>query len=222
MILVTHGEDVEPATAALASAADSLTPRPSEVLIVQDGPGPDLAPAVEAAWPGLPCRVSASERPLGFCATTGRAWRESAADGPAFVYWLEHDFLHERPVNLLHLAWVLLSHPEVAQMSLMRQPVNPQEVKAGGIVKASPGGFVSRRTGSARGGRHSWKEQGIYWTTNPCLFRLDIVEQAEWPTEDGCEGRLTIALREQGYSFGVWGSGEEWVRHVGVRSGFGY
>jgi hypothetical protein len=29
-------------------------------------------------------------------------------------------------------------------------------------------------------------------------------------------------LRELGFDFAVWGSGEPWVEHVGVRTGFGY
>ncbi len=98
------------------------------------------------------------EGPHGYCSACEVGWEIAAESGVDFVYWLEYDFLHERPVNLLHLAWVLLKHTAVAQMSLMRQPVNEQEVKAGGIVKASPDGFVSRRTDSARGGRHSWHE----------------------------------------------------------------
>ncbi len=218
LIVLTHGGDSHTPILrnTLGSFEEMVTPQPAEKWLVEDGE--------PKTWefPGFKRVSTGVKGPHGYCSACEVGWEIAAVPGVDFVYWLEYDFLHERPVNLLHLAWVLLKHTEVAQMSLMRQPVNEQEVKAGGIVKASPDEFVSRRTDSARGGRHSWLEQGKYWTTNPALFRRQIADRVEWPLEDGCEGRVTVALRHQGYSFGIWGSGEEWVRHVGVRSGFGY
>ncbi len=218
LIVLTHGGDAQTPMLrdTLGSFEELVTPQPSEKWLIEDGD--------RKGWefPGFKRVSTGEEGPHGYCAACEVGWEIAAEPGVDFVYWLEYDFLHERPVNLMLLAWVLLKHSEVAQMSLMRQEWNEVEVTAGGVVKASPDRFIPKRTDGARGGRHSWLEQGIYWTTNPSLFRRGVAEEVEWPTEERCEGRMTIALRRRGYSFGVWGSGESWVRHVGERTGHGY
>ena len=64
------------------------------------------------------------------------------------------------------------------------------------------------------------------FTTNPSLMRRQFMAENPWPAEydQRCEGLFGIDLRERGYSFGAWGSGEPWVRHLGRRdrSGWGY
>lgn len=150
---------------------------------------------------------------VGFCRSCQHCWAKAAAGDHEFVFWLEHDFRFVKPVDLDQMAAILDANPQLAQMALMRQPVNEAERSAGGVVLSRPGQF------QARGG---WMEQQAYFTTNPSLFRRDFAERHPWPQEEQCEGRFGIHLLGLGYTFGMMGAGEPWTDHVGIRSGFGY
>lgn len=219
LIVITHGADetTNMLLDTLAWFEEMVTPRPAERILIEDGPRKQ-----DMEWRGSRFW---SDRPLGFCVSAARAWECAAAPGVEWVYWLEHDFKHTRPVHLPDLAEALTLGGKVAQMSLMRQAVNPQEIRAGGVVEVEPDAFVPKLVVSKRveRARLEWLEHGRYWTTNPSLFRREIAVENEWPSvKQECEGHHTIRLREQGYSFGIWGDGTPWVEHVGERSGFGY
>jgi hypothetical protein len=215
LVLLTHGASLEPATATLASAADQLDPAPAEVLVVRDGPGPSLRDVVRACWPGV-ALFEREGRRSGFCATTRRAWRLSAEPGPSWVYWLEHDFLHLRPVALEQLAEAMRRWPRIAQVSLPRGPANEAECAAGGYRELYPDSY--------RPGPGHWIETERNWTTNPHLRRRDLAAAYDWPAEPRCEGLFGFRLRAErpGTTFAIWGAGEQWVEHVGERSGYGY
>jgi hypothetical protein len=123
-------------------------------------------------------------------------------------------------------------------MALIRDVANADEAKAGGLVASRPGEFEQRYL-SPEGfsyPRHAepvqglgaipWLEQRSYFTTNPSLMRRAFMAEQPFLDDGGpyCEGRYGIRLRDLGYTFGAWGSGEEWVAHMGVRdaSGTGY
>lgn len=216
LIVVTHGgeETREMLGDTLASFAEMVTPSPAERVLIEDGPPKQMR------WRGA--RL-ASSRPLGFCKTAEMAWMTAATAGVSWNFWLEHDFRFARPVDLEEMAEVLALNPEVAQMSLMRQPVNLLEIERGGVVGIEPDAFVPRISSTEKRNRNVWLEHGRYWTTNPSLFHQSIPAEVPWPEVGSeCEGHLTIALRQAGYSFGIWGEGEPWVEHVGERTGFGY
>lgn len=217
LIVVTHGgdENTPMLRDTLASFMEMVTPKPAERILIEDGP----RKAEMEDWRGA--RLW-SGNPQGFCKTAEMAWMAAAGGDVPWTFWLEHDFMFTRPVYLEHMAEVLAQHPEVAQMSLLRQAVNPAEVKAGGVVEVEPDAFVPKITPTERG-RGVWLEHGRYWTTNPSLFARQIPLENPWPEEERqCEGHHSISLRSAGYSFGIWGQGEPWVEHVGERSGFGY
>lgn len=224
LIVLTHGDDPACAEVTLDSFGEMVTPAPSELVIVRDGPGHSYVPGwAPNQWIG----VQASEEPVGFCAATRYAWtRAAAAPDADYVFWLEHDFEFIRPVNLAELAAVLSSEPTVAQMALMRDAVNQTEKAAGGLYESRPGQYTSRAyyaSGPDPGRGHPWLEHRAYLTTNPSLMRRSFMQHNPWPDHPAeCEGRFGIDLVERGYSFGVWGHGEPWVRHIGERTGFGY
>lgn len=218
LIVLTHG-DSEPLTATLASFVEHVSPLPADAFMHIDGPTPTSVAYHVArnlsAWEWI---LSEDQQPVGFCGSCAECWEEAGHGDHDYAFWLEHDFTFVRPVDLRELALTLDANPQLAQMALMRQPVNEQEVEAGGVVASRPGQF-SERVGDY--GR--WLEQRSYWTTNPSLFNANMARGAHrWPEGDRCEGRFGIYLREQGFTFGMWGNGEPWVEHVGARSGFGY
>ena len=98
------------------------------------------------------------------------------------------------------MARVLASEPYLAQMALRRQPWNAEERAAGGIVEQHPEDFYDRWTG-----QHEWLEHRRFFTTNPCLYRRQLLEHG-WPEGTESEGHFSIQLRDLGYSFGYWGA----------------
>jgi hypothetical protein len=200
--------------ATLESFREHVTPAPTDEVLVEDG-----QPATDAAlWMGM--RVCTG-KPQGFCGATAVAWeaaRSNRGETVDYVFHLEEDFTFTRSVNLDAIAHVLSLDWRIAQMALMRQPVNPTEVAAGGLVESRPHTFTPRWDEQG----NQWLEHNAYWTTNPSLIPVSIPRSFEWPLVPECEGRFTQLLRDGGYRFGVWGTGETWVRHTGERRGFGY
>jgi hypothetical protein len=139
---------------------------------------------------------------------------------PDWVFWLEDDFVFTRTVPLVDLGFVLERQMQLAQMSLLRQPVSEAEVAAGGLLNIDPERFERRGSGTS-----TWIEHRAYWTTNPSLFRRSFVAEAPaWPVVDRCEGVFRFDLLEQreGTTFGIWGDGSPWVAHDAERVGAGY
>jgi len=157
----------------------------------------------------------------GFGGAIRNAWRYLAAAGERFVFHLEDDFTFRHPVDLVHLAEVLDENTYLAQLAFRRQPWNPQEAAAGGIVEQHPDDFVQI---SDRAG-HVWLEHRRFFTTNPSLYRRSLCHRP-WPEGANTEGRFTHDLLiDPAIRFGYWGSRDsgEWVEHIGhERVGTGY
>lgn len=237
LVVLTHGENHRLVWGSVAAFARHVKPAPDEAVLYVDGGSP------WKAWDVIrhsPWRWThdQSEAQQGFCRATAAAWRlatDPRGEPPEYVFWLEHDFLIERDVDLRELAFVVDEH-RLAQMALMREAVNAAEKAAGGLYESRPGEYAKQHAWFDRfrgdPGQLStphemyerpWLEHSSYFTTNPSLMRRDFMVAHPWPGgEPECEGRYGITLREAGYRFGVWGEGEPWCRHVGVRSGFGY
>ncbi len=162
----------------------------------------------------LPWRVIRSPESLGFCRATQELWTLASEPGPDYVFWIEDDILLRRPVLIEAMADVLAVHPKIAQMGLMRQPVNDREIAAGGVFE------LYREHYKEQSG---WLESTTNFSTGCFLARRQFMVDHPWPDyDDSCEGRFSIDLLHRGFKFGVWGSGEPWVKHVGIRSGWGY
>ena len=227
LVLITHGD--APALDRVVEAFEqNVTPAPAERLAIIDGSGSRLPVGV---W-----NVSPSLEQRGFCEATRAGWTAGAESSFDYVFWLENDFLITRTVDLALLAAVLDANSQLAQMQLMRNAVNEQERAAGGLYESRPGQYESRvwrepfvRPASYAvgvpipGREHHWLRHRAYLTTNPCLMRRDFMAENPWPDyPEQCEGRFGIDLVAAGFSFGVWGDGQPWCEHVGIRDGFGY
>ena len=219
LILITHG-DAPTLGHTLESFAEMVTPAPTERICCIDGEGslPPIEPL--GAW-----EIHAGRTQEGFCVNTRRAWNiVNSLDG--YVFYLEHDFEFTRPVDLTHLAGVLDENPQLAQMALMRDAVNAEEKAAGGLYESRPGQYEPRLTDlpfTSEFTQVPWLEHRSYFSTNPSLMTAEFMRRNPWPDyPERCEGLFGIDLLERGYRFGVWGTGEPWVRHIGQRTGTGY
>lgn len=199
----------------LDSFQTHVTPRPSELLAYTDG---DVT--IPLLYNGaLDWNLSGAKRQGGFCRATRNLWKHAATAEADWIFWLEDDFEFTRIVDLRDLACTLEGEPQVAQMALYRQPVNSEEIAAGGYIAAHPEEYVRKGGGSA-----FWWEHVNHWTTNPSLFRREICATQEWPDGPFCEGKFGFRIRENrpGTTFGIWGAGDPWITHIGVREGQGY
>lgn len=162
-------------------------------------------------------RVSDSDHELGFHGAIQAGWDRIPRDA-RYVFHQEDDFIHEKPIPLEAMIWLLEHHDDLAQVSLKRQAVNERERKAGGIVEADPADFHERQDGGV-----TWTEQRRYFTTNPSLYRRNLVN-AGWPQEPNSEGIFTHCLLDNGYRFAIYGAPLDppRVNHVGTRQGVGY
>jgi hypothetical protein len=219
LILLTHG-DAPTLDHCLDSYAEMVTLAPVRRIAVIDGDASARQPSAwaEGLWQG---RVLGEQ--LGFCRATAEAWAIAADTTDAdYIFWLEHDFVFNIDVDLSQLARTLQQDPLLAQISLRRQAITPEEIAAGGLVERYARVGLMEEVTSIDGRR--WVEHNEYWTTNPSLFRRSLAVEQPWPDGPECEGKFGLQLREAGYRFAVWGAleGGPWVTHAGVRSGHGY
>lgn len=173
--------------------------------------------------------VSHPER-RGFAAAIASGW--AAVAGAQWVVHVEDDFVFKGPFPVADMIQLLTLRPHLAQVSLLRQAVNPTELAAGGLVEAHPGEFVDCVwAGAFDGPSFRWMEQRLYFTTNPSVYPGSLVDLG-WPQEPQSEGIFTHRLREHGFGdvagpdvrFGVWGTTADAPRvlHIGERQGTGY
>lgn len=218
LALLTHG-DALVLERCLRAFANLASPEPTELICVVDGDGRQ-----PPADPGFPWRVIAGGEQRGFCAATAELWHQASQLNVDYVWWQENDFECVRAVDLRDLAELLDSEPSqykgpLAQVALMRDAYSDEEKAAGGLFEYRRDDFTQfiRRDGSP------WWLKMPYFTTNPSLMRRDFMAAHPFlADEPHCEGKHSIRLANEGFSFGTWGDGSVYVKHIGHRSGFGY
>lgn len=233
--VLTHGDEEECLRETLDSFEEFVTPKPLDWIIAQDGPGYWTIPEHFEGYAGQPWAGQ-----VGFCEATRRLWEMASKsrelnygergqgffipDPPEFIFWLEHDFVFTRPLDLVPLAMQLNVDHTLAQMALMRGAVNEQEIEAGGLFESRPGEYEQEWTNFATtSAAYPFLRHRSYFTTNPSLMRTEFMREEEWPSHGpACEGLMGLRLVDSGYSFGAWGGGEPWVEHIGTRTGRGY
>jgi hypothetical protein len=231
---LTHGHEEEPLRETLESFEEFVTPAPLDWIIAQDGPGYWTIPEHFSGYAGQPWVGQ-----VGFCEATRRLWEMASKsrelnygkrgqaffipDPPPFIFWLEHDFRFTRPLDLEPLAAQLEADPTLSQMALMRGPVNPEEEAVGGLIGKHADEFEQDWTNLPDRSEAYPFLRWRHFTTNPSLMRTAFMREEEWPSHGpACEGLFGLRLADSGYHGGVWGSGEVWVEHTGVRTGKGY
>jgi hypothetical protein len=161
---------------------------------------------------------------LGASGAVRKAWEILNDQSSAtYIFHLEQDFVITRVVPLDDLAGLLYDYPHIAQVVLRRNPVNPLEQAAGGVVEQHPGWYVDRIDPFGR----RWLEHSAYWSNNPCLYRTSILDLG-WPEHIAGqygESTFTFLLREHGMvdadgdqvRFAYWGPRDTgvWVEHIG-------
>lgn len=190
----------------------------ASVVVVNDCPDPGYRDVIsELIEPDVLLRFQGSRRGFGGAIIDGwAALRNLEVD---YVFHLEDDFMFTRYVDLGAMRAVLDANERVCQMALRRQAWNQEEKTAGGLVQLAPDAYTERITG-----RHEWLEHSLFFTTNPSLYRADLMGSG-WPKGANSEGKFTHQLLGQERTFGYWGRkwDEPWVLHIGEhRTGTGY
>jgi len=212
----------------LAAYAQFLHPKPTAVYVWDDG----LQTPTDAyrAFAEVDRFVVEGEkRRIGRCSGHAHLWQ--AARRPEFsdIDWLftvEDDIVLLRPLNLYHMAEVLLAEPTLEQLALVRCPWGA-EVEHGGYIPMFPDRYTRRETHVDGSCPARWTSSTIDWTSSPALLPASLPREIEWPGGSGCELKLgprIMALRPDAVS-GYFGLGEPWVAHLGmqrVEGGFGY
>lgn len=220
-LLVMHdGRDTIDQT--IPSAEANLRGPITERYIHVDGPEVDVDRLVRL-FPLYTIILPDAER-QGFDGAIRRAWGILRSRTPArFVFHLEDDFTFRRPVDLVDLMTILDTHPHLVNLALRRQPWNPHEINAGGIVEQHPDAYTERGDDRANS---RWLEHRLFFTTNPGLYRRRLLDR-QWPTGAHSEGRFSheILGEDPDARFGYYGARDsgEWVHHIGTdRNGIGY
>lgn len=218
----------------LAAFFAHARPRPSKMYVVDDGgaTGSDAVFAlserygkdINTAYETTGDMVGVPDEAIGMCGAMERCWlaaAESGDRGLGWIFHLEDDQLLLRPINIFHLALVQAStwgyrERALAQMALVRAPWGA-EIPHGGYIPKDPGWY--NRVGAIRhGGPHEWIETTRNWATSPALYRAELCQEFEWPTEPNCESLIGPRIRERYPEavFGLWGHGECQYAHIGV------
>lgn len=192
------------------------------VIIVDDSTNEAYGQHLDSLIPSA-IRLNPMAKKRGFAGAIRAGW-SALRELPEvdYVFHLEDDFTFVRHFSLRWMAGILERNPHLAQMALKRQPWAPEEIEAGGIVQMFPDEYVQRIDEET--GQHYY-DHNLFFTTNPSLYRSELLWKNDWPMGEGSEGRFTAALREQGRRFAYLGDkfDEPWVRHIGdVRTGVCY
>lgn len=193
------------------------------LLALSDGRHAYHSAAYESALERLPTFdqyifVHDPEHALGFAGAIQHGWSQVHTD---HVFHFEADFTFTEPVDLAGMIALLERQPHLAQVALKRQPWNPEERAAGGIVELHPDDFLDRRDEHA-----TWTEHRRFFTTNPCVYSADLCTLG-WPQVRHSEGNFTHQLieRDDTTRFAFWGEklAAPKVHHIGeTRAGGGY
>lgn len=177
--------------------------------------------ALSDQWRHLGAEVIGGDTRRGFGGAISAAWAHLERAVEPFVVHLEDDFILGRPFDWLDLADTLIRHPHLVQLALRRQPWNPAEIAAGGVIEQHPDDYTECRDAGG-----VWLEHTRFFTTNPSIYRRAMCAEG-WPTGDRSEGVFTHRIRTNhpDWRFAYWGarSSGEWCEHIGhQRAGTGY
>ncbi len=200
----------------LASARDAITHPITTRIMIDDSGDTGYGQILEQFYPEF-VHVHGGRRGLAGAVQAG--FDAALASDPDYVFWLEEDWLFERPVEMKAMADLLDIHPDLCTMTLKRgiEYGNAHEVAAGGWMEADPASYHDR---------DGYVEHVHNFSLNPGLLPRKTLELG-WPSgpigtgnEDGMTGRCLDA----GYRFAYWGqtSDPPAVIHIGQQRAAGW
>lgn len=206
LVVITDGR-IDYLRQTIASAEEMLHAEWGARIIVDDSGDPDHAATIAAEWPRW-ATISHLHR-LGFAATVRTAWQAVIDAGVTHAVHLEEDFTFVQPLDVEALRELLDDQPDLAQLALKRQPVNPVEEAAGGLMGMWPL--------SARWQRPGFVEHIVTFTTNPSLIPARVIRRALANETPLTEPEITRHLLYEGYRFGYVGRLDDppLVIHIG-------
>lgn len=190
--------------------------------------GPIVQRVVYAVWPSdrILEEIRRIVEPFGFYVvgpepgdwrpghpwSRGQLWRYLGRKAIGdYIFGTEDDFTYDRPVDLVPMMETLAAHPHLRQLALLRAPVFPLELAAGGIIEQHPERYEHV---SANG--HSRVEHRDHFTNNPSLYRRSLPSTEGLPVTEGSEVAFARQLnRDPKSRFAYWGDGTPWVSHIG-------
>jgi hypothetical protein len=137
-------------------------------------------------------------------------WQAALDSGSDYAFWLEEDFIVQRP-PLLQLMKALLEYDStLAEVTLRRQPWNDQE-RAWGNLFGDDARFTQRS---------QWVEHDVIFSLNPSLIPRRTLELG-WA---GGENEMMTRCREHKMKCAFWGqkTDEPDVIHIGYDRGQGW
>lgn len=202
---------------------DEMVAGPISRRVIHDDSGDgEYGDWLVSAFPGY--EVFSTGRRSGFAGAIQSAWRYLEDIREPYVFDVEDDFTYARPVHLIDFAVVLERRPYLAQVALRRQPVG-NEPPEGGFIAQAPQWYTECE---------GWIETRRNWTTNPSLYRQELVHVG-WPDAPDSEGYFGFALKDdiglpwgvepKDVQFGIWGAIDDppAIEHIGhERVGVGY
>jgi glycosyltransferase involved in cell wall biosynthesis len=148
----------------------------------------------------------------GLAAAVNSAWA-NLPDDIDYVFHCEDDWIFPDRIPVEAMRRTLQWHPHLAQLVLKRQPGNPEEAAAGGIIECHPDQYADK---------DGYVEHARIFSLNPCLIPRHIVDRG-WP-DHGHEGIFTDQLVADGYRFAFWGERHDPPRvdHIGHQRSSGW
>lgn len=199
----------------LTVAADKLCGSISVKVIHDDSGDPTFAAWLQLTYEPLGYIVHSTGQRSGFSGAIRSAWawlREH--DRNPYIFHLEDDFEVTENIDLTQLAATLHDHPELAQLALLRQAWSVEEIQAGGIIEQHPGSYEQR---------DGYIQHRRFFTTNPSLYRRDLITTTDWPDSEHSEGIYGINLFRRPDLYSAFWQGRQLCRHIGAhRVGTGY
>lgn len=196
-------------------------------IIIDDSNDPDYAFWLDTNYQHEVDYIEHHGKRLGFGGTIRDTWQnlDKISGTYDYIFHLEDDFIFNRPVNLDDLILILKKNPSMAQVSLLRQPWNQNEIDAGGVWQQWPDHFIEESINGPNGKLH-YLNHKEWFSTNPSVYPKWVASLG-WPEGSDSEGRFwdEKLLTRNLLSCSCFGSKTDppAVTHIGaVQVGTGY
>ena len=214
LTIITDGRKPETISHAIESLRENLIGAVG-CFIIDDSANPDYGAWLDSEFADY-YRITHHTERRGLGGAVYSAWSEALKTPAKYVLHWEDDFVATTTVSLSDMTAIFNNNDQLAQLSLKRQPVNPDEQSVGGYMQMSPSQWFNSDRGYVR---HS-----SLFTYNPCLIPRAIAKLASDDTTPMLERDVTDRLLTRGYHFGVLGTIEDEprVEHVGGHRSTGW